>query len=297
MGLRHNGFRRAVTMLTEKRKSELENKASGMPLAQIKDEYFKAKTVESENLVTRDNPGGKKAEEMMDEEFFWIEKGYQAGDEEMSYRYAELIDPHRFDELSDYLRLPKDGAKAEEIYERLAKGGYLDAIQEMIYRDGTPEERYPWLVLYDKIDGHNRYASMRGACLYWGVNGKVDYEEAFRLLSMGGTSEELAECYLYGRGVAEDKERGFKLLLELRKHVSDYRPEGLYDLALCFENGWGTEKDPDLAFLLYKEYVSKIIGFRNWLHKDWVLNAYEKMRELDPKQRAYERFRLDLSAR
>jgi hypothetical protein len=52
-----------------------------------------------------------------------------------------------------------------------------------------------------------------------------------------------------------DKERGFKLLLELRKHVSDYRPEGLYDLALCFENGWGTEKDPDLAFLLYKEYV------------------------------------------
>ena len=157
-------------MLTEKRKSELESKAGGMSLAQIQDEYFKAKTIESENLVTRDNPGGKKA-------------------------------------------------------------------------------------------------------------------------------EELAECYLYGRGVAEDKERGFKLLLELRKHVSDYRPEGLYDLALCFENGWGTEKDPDLAFLLYKEYVSKIIGFRNWLHKDWVLNAYEKMRELDPKQRAYERFRLDLSAR
>jgi hypothetical protein len=51
-------------MLTEKRKSELESKAGGMSLAQIQDEYFKAKTIESENLVTRDNPGGKKAEEL-----------------------------------------------------------------------------------------------------------------------------------------------------------------------------------------------------------------------------------------
>ena len=92
--------------------------------------------------------------------------------------------------------------------------------------------------------------SVLGLCYLYGVDVEVDYREAFRLLSLAGTSRavaNLARMYAEGLGISKDLAEAIRLYKAVGK--SEFRAQ--LELGRIYSNGIGVAPDPDEAVKWY----------------------------------------------
>ena len=92
--------------------------------------------------------------------------------------------------------------------------------------------------------------SVLGLCYLYGVDVQVDYKEAFRLLSMAGTSRavtNLARMYAEGLGIAKDMAEAIRLYKAVGR--PEFRAQ--LELGRIYSRGLGVPIDSVEAFKWY----------------------------------------------
>jgi TPR repeat protein len=92
--------------------------------------------------------------------------------------------------------------------------------------------------------------SVLGLCYLYGVDVQVDYQEAFRLLSLAGTSRavtNLARMYADGLGISKDMAEAIRLYKAVGK--SEFRAQ--LELGRIYSRGLGVLADPVEALRWY----------------------------------------------
>lgn len=106
-------------------------------------------------------------------------------------------------------------------------------------------------------DSGNRVdQSVLGLCYLYGVDVQVDYEEAFRLLSLAGTSRavaNLARMYAEGLGIAKDMAEAIRLYKAVGR--SEFRAQ--LELGRIYSRGLGVPVDPVEAFRWYSAAAAR----------------------------------------
>ena len=98
--------------------------------------------------------------------------------------------------------------------------------------------------------------SVLGLCYLYGVDVDVDYREAFRLLSLAGTSRaiaNLARMYAEGLGISKDLAEAIRLYKAVGK--SEFRAQ--LELGRIYSNGIGVATDPDEAIKWYSAAAAR----------------------------------------
>ena len=98
--------------------------------------------------------------------------------------------------------------------------------------------------------------SVLGLCYLYGVDVEVDYREAFRLLSLAGTSRavaNLARMYAEGLGISKDLAEAIRLYKAVGK--SEFRAQ--LELGRIYSNGIGVATDPDEAVKWYSAAAAR----------------------------------------
>ena len=101
--------------------------------------------------------------------------------------------------------------------------------------------------------------SVLGLCYLYGVDVQVDYKEAFRLLSMAGTSRavtNLARMYAEGLGIAKDTAEAIRLYKAVGR--SEFRAQ--LELGRIYSRGLGVPIDPVEAFKWYSAAAARDDG-------------------------------------
>ena len=142
-----------------------------------------------------------------------------------------------------------------------AEQGFAEAQYRLadcyMYGRGVEQDREEAVKWYDEALG--RHHSQIGSYLY---NRDPDVNKIREIVSeymmknlpsSGKPATALAKCYLYGKGVAQDKKKGYWLL----PHNSDLK-EAQYTLAKCLLYGWGCKQDKDAA----KQILRKLGDYR-----------------------------------
>ena len=187
----------------------------------------------------------------------------------------------------------------------LADGGNTDAQFEVgqIYRkQKNTDEAIRYLKLAIE-NNHVEACTEAGALCY--TEGSIDeavkfIEEAVERGSLKAKAI-LGAMYLTGEGVEEDKVKGFSLIKEASASALN-NDEIFNDLAVCYKNGYGVQKNPQLALEYYKKAMEggSIIAMYNLgnaylngemgLEKNEVeaFKLYEKSAELGLGQAIYQ---------
>ena len=98
--------------------------------------------------------------------------------------------------------------------------------------------------------------SVLGLCYLYGVDVQVDYKEAFRLLSMAGTSRavaNLARMYAEGLGISKDTAKAIRLYKAVGR--SEFRAQ--LELGRIYSRGLGVPIDPVEAFRWYSDAAAR----------------------------------------
>jgi uncharacterized protein len=105
--------------------------------------------------------------------------------------------------------------------------------------------------LRKQSDSGSRVAQgMLGICYLYGHEIEVNYEEAFRLLSLAGTSRavvNLARMHAEGMGVPKDLPEAIRLY----KAVAKYEFRAQLELGRIYSRGMGVQADPHEALKWY----------------------------------------------
>lgn len=191
-----------------------------------------------------------------------------------------------------YITGVADREEARKWYEKAVKQGYAQAQRAMgdLVEWDAPEEAHKW---YIKAAEQNDVEAMLSLA-HWYAEGdrynekeivkwlqkaaKLGSEEALDMLSdYRFDDEELEERYieqaetgdpdamyqlgynyLYGcGGVSKDPEKAIEWLREAADREHE---EAIYELAICYENGWGVDEDEELAARFYVMAA----GFGHW---------------------------------
>jgi TPR repeat protein len=98
--------------------------------------------------------------------------------------------------------------------------------------------------------------SVLGLCYLYGVDVQVDYKEAFRLLSLAGTSRavaNLARMYAEGLGISKDMAEAIRLYKAVGK--SEFRAQ--LELGRIYSRGLGVLTDPVKALRWYSAAAAR----------------------------------------
>ena len=98
--------------------------------------------------------------------------------------------------------------------------------------------------------------SILGLCYLYGVNVQVDYKEAFRLLSLAGTSRavsNLARMHAEGLGISKNMAEAIRLYKAVGK--SEFRAQ--LELGRIYSRGLGVPTDPVEALRWYSAAAAK----------------------------------------
>ena len=98
--------------------------------------------------------------------------------------------------------------------------------------------------------------SVLGLCYLYGVDVQVDYKEAFRLLSVAGTSRaltNLARMYADGLGISKDMAEATRLYKAVGK--SEFRAQ--LELGRIYSRGLGVPTDPVEALRWYSAAAAR----------------------------------------
>src|ERR1700722_14953235 len=98
--------------------------------------------------------------------------------------------------------------------------------------------------------------SVLGLCYLYGVDVEVDYKEAFRLLSLAGTSRavaNLARMYAEGLGISKD----FAEAIRLYKAVAKFEFRAQFELGRIYSRGVGVPTDHDEALRWYSAAAAR----------------------------------------
>jgi TPR repeat protein len=101
--------------------------------------------------------------------------------------------------------------------------------------------------------------SVLGLCYLFGVDVRVDYKEAFRLLSLAGTSRavaNLARMYAEGLGISKDMAEAIRLYKAVGR--SEFRAQ--LELGRIYSRGLGVPIDPVEAFKWYSAAAAREDG-------------------------------------
>ncbi len=111
-----------------------------------------------------------------------------------------------------------------------------------------------------KADSGSRGSqSVLGLCYLFGVDVQVDYKEAFRLLSLAGTSRavaNLARMYSEGLGIAKDMAEAIRLYKAVGR--SEFRAQ--LELGRIYSRGLGVPIDNVEAFKWYSAAAARDDG-------------------------------------
>jgi TPR repeat protein len=133
------------------------------------------------------------------------------------------------------------------------KGNYFYAVPKFKEIVGD-QQNYKMLYHYSELHFGVAYYYL-GAAYYEGKGVEKDYKRAysnFDAASRRSSSEAgyaLALCNLHGRGTAKNESSAFYLMRSAARKF----PEAMYNLAILYRDGIGTEKDPVKA----KEWMKK----------------------------------------
>jgi TPR repeat protein len=98
--------------------------------------------------------------------------------------------------------------------------------------------------------------SVLGLCYLYGVDVEVDYKEAFRLLSLAGTSRavtNLAWMYAQGLGIPKDLAEAIRLY----KAVAKFELRAQLELGRIYARGMGVPNDPGEALRWYSAAAAR----------------------------------------
>ncbi len=98
--------------------------------------------------------------------------------------------------------------------------------------------------------------SVLGLCYLYGVDVEIDYKEAFRLLSLAGTSRavaNLARMYAEGLGIPKDLAEAIRLY----KTVAKFEFRAQLELGRIYSRGIGVPTDPDEALRWYSAVAAR----------------------------------------
>ena len=98
--------------------------------------------------------------------------------------------------------------------------------------------------------------SVLGLCYLYGVDVQVDYKEAFRLLSLAGTSRavaNLARMYAEGLGIPKDLAEAIRLY----KAVAKFEFRAQLELGRIYSRGMGVPTDHDEALRWYSAAAAR----------------------------------------
>jgi TPR repeat protein len=98
--------------------------------------------------------------------------------------------------------------------------------------------------------------SVLGLCYLYGLDVQVDYKEAFRLLSLAGTSRavtNLARMYADGLGISKDMAEAIRLYKAVGK--SEFRAQ--LELGRIYSRGLGVPTDPVEALRWYSAAAAR----------------------------------------
>jgi uncharacterized protein len=98
--------------------------------------------------------------------------------------------------------------------------------------------------------------SVLGLCYLYGVDVEVDYKEAFRLLSLAGTSRavaNLARMYAEGLGISKDLAEAIRLY----KAVAKFEFRAQLELGRIYSRGVGVPTDHDEALRWYSAAAAR----------------------------------------
>ena len=101
--------------------------------------------------------------------------------------------------------------------------------------------------------------SVLGLCYLYGVDVQVDYKEAFRLLSLAGTSRavaNLARMYAEGLGISKDMAEAIRLYKAVGR--SEFRAQ--LELGRIYSRGLGVPIDPVEALKWYSAAAARDDG-------------------------------------
>ena len=118
-----------------------------------------------------------------------------------------------------------------------------------------------------------------GFNLIYGIGMDENDEEAVQLLEVGSYKGDssctilLAECYLNGWGVAENKEKAFRMLNDVKK----LNKKGNFLLGRCYYHGIGTEQD----FVKAVECFKKAANLNHGTAKDYLGDCYYNGQGID----------------
>ena len=130
----------------------------------------------------------------------------------------------------------------------------------------NPYEAYNWF-RKSAISGNKNAKYSLANCYHKGIGTKVDYEKAFIIFYELATLPEpyalafhkLAIFFFEGLGVKENKKQA---ILWFKKGASYDEPYAMLNLAECYENGNGVEKDSQKAENLRKK-AERILNEEN----------------------------------
>ena len=104
--------------------------------------------------------------------------------------------------------------------------------------------------------GSHANQSVLGLCYLYGVDVEADYKEAFRLLSLAGTSRavaNLARMYAEGLGISKDLAEAIRLY----KAVAKFEFRAQLELGRIYSRGVGVPTDHDEALRWYSAAAAR----------------------------------------
>ena len=173
--------------------------------------------------------------------------------QELSDRSIALVNDGKWDEAFDELK-------------RLEANDDKDAVavlaQFYLYGVGIAKDVETALELLNKaVSMGSPDAAWELGLLYYNndvgvpVN-KYKAVEIFEKGAQGGNADccgALADCYMRGEGVSRNDAKAFEYAMIAAKAGN---PTGMINVAICYDDGLGTNQDPSAACYWYKEYLN-----------------------------------------
>ena len=152
----------------------------------------------------------------------------------------------------------EDSEKAKHWYLKAAEQNHVDAMRNLslLYAQGDrydEKESAKWLAKAAKLGDPEALTVLSMYSTGKTLPEDEELEELYRREAQKDDPNAIYELgcnYLYGRGgVPQDREKAVVYLIEAADREHD---DAMYEVAQCYENGWGVYKDEDEAIYWYR---------------------------------------------